>query len=1011
MSGPSRAAQGGLVDRARTIKFSFDGQVYEGHPGDTLASALLANGVSLMGRSFKYHRPRGVLAAGVEEPNALVGAGTGGRYEPNTRASDLFLYDGLVAVSQNRWPSLAFDVGALNSLIARFIPAGFYYKTFIGPPWLWKLYEHVIRRAAGLGAAPTEPEVDAFEHRAAFCDVLVAGAGPAGLAAALAAARGGARVILAEQDARLGGSLLGDEALIDGLPALDWIARTEAQLAQLGARVLKRTTAMGYYDHNQLTLIERRVEAGQAPGASGLAQRLWRVRAGRVILAQGAIERPILFSNNDQPGVILAGAAKVYARRYGVLPGRRVVVATNNDEAYAAALALADAGCEIVAILDSRSAAGSAIVAAARARFAVHLDADLISAKGAKQVTGAEAVVAGKPLSLEADLIAASGGFTPVVHLHMQAGGTLDWNETTGAFTPAIARQGQVSVGACAGREGLSEVLADGWLAGELAAAAAPSTASQSPSPKGGGIRTEGATAIAPPSGEGDQAQPDGGGQPRAQAKYDGPTNTLAHWTPAPGVNLKTAFVDPQNDVTAADLDLAWREGYRSVEHLKRYTTLGMATDQGKTSNLIGLARLAQAEGRPVPEVGLTTFRPPYTPTTLAALAGEATGQHMAPLRRTPLYTIHAAHNPPWQPVGYWQRPRAYPRAGETLAQAGLREARSVRTAVGMIDVSTLGKFEIAGPDAAALIERVCATPVAKLAVGRGRYTVMLREDGMVVDDGTVWRLGEQRYLLTSSTGGGDRMVGHLSYVRKILEPGYKVAVASVQERWGAVAVAGPLARAALAGLDLEPPAHMGLVRGQIGGLAVLVLAASYSGERAFEIYAPSHDLPRIWAVLQDAVTAHGGGLYGLEALELLRIEKGHIETGAEIDGRHTPGDLGLTKALRAKGGFVGAPALARPALSLPDRQRLVGLEAEDGGAIPEGAMLLSARGRKPEGHVTSAGRRVTAKGDIALGLLSAGPERVGETLLASSPTRGRTVRVSVVAPIFYDPEGARYRD
>jgi sarcosine oxidase subunit alpha len=986
MSGPSRAAGGGLIDRTKTIRFSFDGQSFEGHPGDSLASALLANGVSLMGRSFKYHRPRGVLAAGVEEPNALVSVGTGGRFEPNTRASDLFLYDGLEAVSQNRWPSLETDFGALNSLIARFIPAGFYYKTFLGPPWLWKLYEHFIRRAAGLGSAPTAAEVDAFEHRAAFCDVLVVGAGPAGLAAALAAAESGARVILAEQDARLGGGLLADPAPIDGQDGLAWIDGVESRLAALGARVLKRTTAAGYYDHNQLSLIERRVEAGQAPGAGGLAQRLWRVRAGRVILAQGSIERPLLFSNNDRPGVMLAQAAKTYARRYGVLPGRKVIVATNNDRAYGAALALADAGAEIVALLDSRKSADRPIFEAARARFPVHFDSALVAATGAKAVTGANALIAGQAQTFDADLIAVSGGFTPVVHLHMQAGGTLHWDETAGAFTPAIARQAQVSVGGSAGVEGLGAVLADGWRAGRAA--------------------------INPhPLEEPDQAKPDGGRPPLADAMFDGPSHAEAHWTPPAGVNLKTAFIDPQNDVTAADLDLAWREGYRSVEHLKRYTTLGMATDQGKTSNLLGLARLAQAEGRPVPEVGLTTFRPPYTPVTLATLAGEATGHHMAPQRRTPLDAIHAAHNPPWQPVGYWRRPRAYPQAGETLAEAGLREARAVRGAVGMIEVSTLGKFEIAGPDAARLIERVCATPVAKLAVGRGRYTVMLREDGMVVDDGTVWRLAEQRYLLTSSTGGGDRMVGHLSYVRKILDPSLKVAVASVQERWGAIAVAGPRAVAALTELGLAPPAHMGLARGGIDSLTVLVLAASYSGERAFEIYASSHDLPRIWAALQNAVTAQDGCLYGLEALELLRIEKGHIETGAEIDGRRTPGDLGLTRSLRAKGGFVGAPALDRPALHLPDRLRLVGLEAEDGAAIPEGAMLLTARGERPQGHVTSAGRRVLGEGGIALAMLSGGPERLDEILLATSPSRALAARVRVTAPIFYDAEGARYRD
>ncbi|MDR3506638.1 MAG: 2Fe-2S iron-sulfur cluster-binding protein, partial [Caulobacteraceae bacterium] len=811
MSGPTRAAAGGLIDRSRTLGFTFDGRAFQAHPGDTLASALLANGVSLMGRSFKYHRPRGVMAAGIEEPNALVQAGEGGRYEPNTRASDIFVYEGLKAVSQNRWPSLDFDVGAINSLGARFIPAGFYYKTFIGSPRKWLFFERFIRQAAGLGAAPSQAEVDGFEHRAAFCDVLVVGAGPAGLCAALAAASAGARVILAEQDNRLGGSLLRDEAVIDGLSGTDWADQAEQTLRQVGARVLKRTTAAGYYDHNMLTLIERRVEAGQTPGAGGLAQRLWRVRAGRVILAGGAIERPLLFSNNDRPGVMLSQAARTYLRRYGVLPGQRAIIATGNDDAYRTAIALAEAGAQIAAVLDSRARADSPLVQAARARFPVHLDAQLTKARGAKAVTGAEAVVAGRPLSLKADLICVSGGFTPVAHLHMQAGGTLDWDETSGAFTPALARQAEVSAGAAAGCEALSEVLADGWRAGLDAAAVAPSTASRFPSPKGGGM---------------DSA-------PVSTTPFDAATNAVAQWTPPAGVNLKTAFLDPQNDVTAADVDLAWREGYRSVEHLKRYTTLGMATDQGKTSNLLGLARLAKAEGRSVPQVGLTTFRPPYTPVTLAALAGEATGQHMAPVRRTPLFAVHAAHNPPWQPVGYWMRPRAYPRVGETLAEAGLREARTVRQTVGMIDVSTLGKFEIAGPDAAALIARVCATPIAKLAVGRGRYTVMLREDGMVADDGTVWRLSDQRFLLTSSTGGGDRMVGHLSYVRKILDPGLKVAVASVQERWGAIALAGPRARAVLEALGVTAPAHMGLTRGVIDGVAVLVLAASYSGERA----------------------------------------------------------------------------------------------------------------------------------------------------------------------------------
>jgi sarcosine oxidase subunit alpha len=979
MSG--RRTTGGLIDREHPIAFTFDGRRYTGFKGDTLASALLANGVTLFGRSFKYHRPRGVLTAGVEEPNALVGAGVGGRFEPNTRATDLLIYEGLVAVSQNRWPSLAFDIGAVNRLIARFIPAGFYYKTFFGGPRLWMLYEHFIRRAAGLGRTPQAPDADVFEHRAAFCDVLVVGSGPAGLSAAKAAANAGARVILVEQDDRLGGSLLRDGAVIDGQDAADWAEGVRAKVVAAGGKALTRTTAFGFWDHGLITLAERLVEAGQAPGPSGLAQRLWRVRARRVVLATGAIERPLLFAGNDTPGVMLSSAVRTYVKRFGVLPGSKVVIAAATDDAYLTALAIVDAGGEVAAILDARRAIDSEIVHRAAAAMPVHFDAKPLKALGGKGgVLGLEAVVGGQPMRFACDLIAVSGGFTPVTHLHMQAGGGLDWDEATAAFTPAKPRQNQISAGAAAGKDGLSDHLADGWAAGAEAAA----------------LAGFGTTPGAAPTGR--TTLPDASG---AGAAYD----------PAPDVHLKTAFVDYQNDVAAADLDLAWREGYRSVEHLKRYTTLGMATDQGKTSNLIGLARLAKAEGRPMPEVGLTTFRPPYTPTTLGLLAGEAVGGHVAPQRRLPLHDLHVARNPLWQPSGYWSRPRAFPQGSETLMEAALREARAVRTTLGLTDVSTLAKFEVVGPDAAAFLEIVCATTVAKLAVGRGRYTFMLREDGFVVDDGTVWRIGEDRYLLTSSTGGADRMVAHLSYVRKVLAPQLKVAVANVQEHWAAAALAGPLARGVIAGLlGPEPPRHMSAARGRIAGVEVWVLAASYSGERAFELYAPSHEMAPVWTALAEATESAGGALYGLEALELLRIEKGHIEVGAEIDGRRTPGDLGLLKMLNPRGGYVGWQGLARPALQAGDRQTFVGLEAD--GPIPEGAMLIPAQGAAPEGHVSSAGVRLTADGGgVALGLLTRGGERLGETLLAASPTRGRTVSVRVVAPHFHDPSGERYRD
>jgi len=978
-----RIPAGGRIDRTRTIAFTFDGQTYAGHPGDSLASALMANGVQLLGRSFKYHRPRGVMAAGVEEPNALVGVGTGGRFEPNTRATDLYLYDGLVAASQNRWPSLSFDLGAAIGAFSRFTPAGFYYKAFLGKPGLWKIYEHVIRHAAGLGQPPKAPDPDSYDHRAAFCDVLVVGAGPAGLAAALAASAAGARVMLVEQDAAAGGGLLRDPAELDGQDSDAWIAGAIGTLAARGVRVLTRTTAIGYWDHDLVTLAQRLTEPGQAPAPGTPAQRLWRVRARRVILATGAIERPLPFAGNDRPGVMLAQAVRTYVTRFGVSPGRRAVIAACNDDAYRTAIALAEAGSEIVAILDSRPARDSSIIRAAGARFPVRFEAQLLAAQGgAGGVTGVTAVTAGRQLHLTCDLVAMSGGFSPVAHLHMQAGGTLAWDEASGAFRPEQARQNQSTSGSAAGLDDLGEVLAQGWTTGLQAA-------------------------------EGLGQAPPTGSAPSARQAFPGTAASAAiGLSPAPGTDLKHAFVDFQNDVTLADIDLAWREGYRSVEHLKRYTTLGMATDQGKTSNIVGLARLAANEGRPVPQVGLTTFRPPYTPVSLGAMAGHATGFHMAPLRRPALYDLHAGRDPIWQPVGYWMRPRAYPLPGEDLHAAAMREARAVRTTVGWVDVSTLGKFEIAGPDAATFLERICATTVGKLALGRGRYTFMLREDGLVMDDGTVWRIGPDRYLLTSSTGGADRMAHHLAYVRQVLAPELKVAVAGVQEHWAGIAVAGPRATALLAALapDLDIPRHMSLARATVAGTPVLVLAASYSGERAFEIYAAAHEAAPVWTAIEAAGRALGGYAYGLEALEFLRIEKGHVVVGGEIDGRMTALDLGLNRIMNPARPFIGAAALERPVLQDPrGRLRLVGLESD--GPIPEGSMLVTHAPGEPEGHVTSAGPRVLGEGAVALAFLRDGGARLGETLIAWSPTRGVSARARVVEPVFYDPEGARYRD
>lgn len=915
------------------IRFTFDGRALTAKPGQTLAAALLDNGIKLVGRSFKYHRPRGILSAGVEEPNALVTVGTGGRAEPNTRATDLFVYEGMVAVSQNRWPSLPYDLGSALQLVSKALPAGFYYKTFFGPPKLWLFYEKFIRRAAGLGPAPLEADPDRYAQRAAFCDVLVVGSGRSGLIAARDAARAGKRVYLVEQDAELAPSLLRDPQEIEGLPGGQWAAQVAEEVRAAGGRVLTRTSASGLWDDQFICLSEKLVEPGQVP-ANGFTQRYWHVRAAEVVLATGTIERPLTFANNDRPGVMLSRAVRTYVRRFGVVPGRKVVVATTNDDAYETARALRDAGAEVVAVLDSRPAP-----AGQDSGFAVFNETGPLNAKGGKHgITGLTATVDGQERSFACDLLAMSGGFTPVVHLHMQGRGKLDWDEAAQAFVPGAIRQNVRTVGS----------------------AAAP-----------------------------------------AHAEVPGAQGHAKH-----------AFVDFQNDVTVADLDLAWREGYRSVEHLKRYTTLGMATDQGKTSNMAALDRIARREGMTVPQAGLTTFRPPYTPVSIGALAGASTGEHALPTRRPALFDLHAAKNPIWLNAGYWKRPRAYPVGNETLAQAGLREARAVRQSVGLCDVSTLAKFEVQGPDAVQFLERVCQTTVGKLAVGRGRYTFMAREDGLVFDDGTVWRLGEQRYLLTSSTGGASRMATWLSYVRNQLCADLRVSVVCVQEHYAAIAVAGPKSAGIMARLTgADAPRHMSVAETVIAGAPVLLMAASFSGERAFEVHFDAAHAEQVWNAIEAEVTAAGGAPYGLEAMELLRIEKGHMVVGPDIDGRLTADELGLGKMVNKARSWIGAATLERPDFADPMRKQLVGVEALDGGSIPEGSMLVRAVGEPAEGHVTASGLRVLEGGSIALAHLMGGQARHGEEIFAHSPTRKSTVRVRVTSPHFYDPAGERYRD
>jgi len=998
-----RMPAGGGVDRARTLAFEYDGVRYEGHAGDTLASALLANGVHLIGRSFKYHRPRGVVGAGVDEPNALVQLARGARAEPNVRATTQELYDGLVAASQNCWPSVRFDVGAINNAMSRFIPSGFYYKTFMWPPsprW-WLRYERVIRRAAGTGRAASAPDPDHYEHQYAHCDVLVIGAGPAGLAAARVAAHAGARVVLCDENPIVGGSLVGVATTIDGAAAADWIAAVGRDLAaHPDVTVLPRTTAFGHYDGNLVGLVERVADHLAAPPAHMPRQRLWKVRAGAVVLAAGAHERGIAYANNDLPGTLLAGAARIYVDRYGVRAGSNAVVFTNNDSAYATALALQRAGATIEAIVDARpesALAGALPRAAGAAGLPIVAGAAIAGAHGGRRVSAVDVVpFAGGPVRrVDCDLVCVSGGWNPAVHLFSQARGKLRYDEALATFVPADSPLPILPAGGANGRFDLAAALADGHAAG-LAAAAHAGCGSGAP--------------LAPP-----EAAPVAAGV------------LLPVWSIPRRHKSDKRFVDLQEDVTAEDVALAAREGYTSVEHLKRYTTLGMGPDQGKTSNVVGLALLAEATGRSLPEVGTTTFRPPYTPVTLGAFPGEAAGAHVEPTRHSAMHEWHIEHGARFVNAGLWKRPHSYPRPGESPDNAANREAKNVRANVGVVDVSTLGKIELQGADVAEFLNRVYINRWDTLAVGRCRYGVMLRDDGMVMDDGTTSRLAPSHFLMTTTTVNAAKVMQHLERLLQIDWPDLDVHVTSVTEQWAAAALSGPNARRVLAKLvdvDVTNEAFPFLAVGErhlraaTGPIPARLFRMSYSGELAYEIHVPADRGRAMWEAVIDAGAEFGIMPYGTEAMSTLRIEKGHVVIGPEADGRTTADDLGMGKLVNAAKWCVGKPLLSREALTVPERWQLVGLTAQHGApsvaGIPRAAKLVAdperALPNPMQGHVTSWCWSPHLEAWIALALLADGRARHGETLWAVSPLANAKVRVKVGPPCFIDPDGARLR-
>jgi len=993
-AGALRTPSGGRIDRGKPCRFTFDGVAYDGFAGDTLASALLANGVHLVGRSFKYHRPRGILGSGSEEPNALVTVvRDAARVTPNLRATQVELYDGLIAESQNRWPSLARDFGRINDKLSAFFPAGFYYKTFMWPRKAWKaLYEPVIRRAAGLGRAPVQPDPDRYAQRYAHCDVLIVGAGPAGIAAALTAADSGARVVLCDENSEFGGSLLADSSVsIDGMPATAWVRQAIATLAQ-NPRVtlLPRTTAFGYFPHNFVALQERLIDHLASAPANRPRERLWQVRARAVVLAAGAIERPLVFPGNDRPGILLAGAALTFLNRYGVRVGTRVVLVTSGDAAYQAALDLHAAGVTIAAIADLRpEAAGELPEAARRLGIDVRSSSTVLGTTGDLRVEGItlgqveNGRVQATP-TIACDVVLMSGGYTPSVHLFSQSRGKLEWRDEIKAFVPGASAECERSAGACRGVYGLAEVLADGAAAG---------------------------TASAP--------EPN-----RTPRRFDvsAPTLTSQPWL---GVlpqsdppSADKSFVDWQHDVTIRDLALATREGFRSIEHVKRYTTTGMATDQGKTSNLNALAIVAKSLDVPIPQVGLTAFRMPYTPVTFGAFAGISRGDLFDPVRTTPTHPWAEARGAVFENVGFWKRARYFPKAGEDMHAAVARECRAVRSAVGMFDASTLGKIEVAGPDAAEFMNRLYINNWSNLGVGRSRYGILLRDDGFIYDDGVMARTAADRFHVTTTTGGAPRVFAMMEDYRQTEWPELNVWLTSTTEQWAVIAVQGPDARRVLEslveGVDLSAPAlpHMSVARGRICGVPMLLFRVSFSGELGFEVNVPSDFGLGVWQAIHAAGQAYGITEYGTEAMHVLRAEKGYIIVGQDTDGTVTPDDAGLTWAIgKNKADFVGKRSLERASMKAATRKQFVGLRTKDPHTVlEEGAQVTARPGQKPPmellGHVTSSYASSVLGHSIALAMVAGGRARLGQTLYVPMPEGD--LEVEVVAPVFYDPKGER---
>lgn len=1006
MSQRNRLDKGGRIDRSRPLRFTFNGVGYQGFAGDTLAAALLANGVDIVNRSFKYARVRGIVAAGAEEPNAVVQLGaTEASQVPNVRATQQALYDGLVAGSTNGWPNVDRDLmGVIGKVGGKFMPPGFYYKTFMSPASMWPKYEKYIRKAAGLGRSPKERDPDIYDHINHHCDVLVIGAGPAGLAAALVAGRAGARVIVCDEQEEMGGSLLDSREPVDGHPAADWVAAVLRELAAMPeVRLLPRTTANGYHDHNFVTLHERRTEhlADIAPlqdGRRAVRARMHRVRAGQVILATGTHERPLVYANNDVPGNMIAGAVSTYIHRYAVVPGQRLVLSTSNDHAYRAALDWREAGREVVAIVDARENPDGDLVAEARKRgIRIITGSAVIETRGSRRVSSALVAkidvvgfkVRGSVEELACDTVASSGGYSPVVHLAAHTGARPEWRADILGFVPGKVK-GMIPAGGVNGVMALAEVLADGVEAGCRA------------------LTETGYKAVAVRLPEVRKVR-----EGKAAALYQVP-----HVKPA--MRAPKQFVDQQNDVTAAGIELATREGFESIEHVKRYTGMGFGTDQGKLGNINGMAIAARCLGQTIPETGTTVFRPNYTPITFGAIAGRHCREFFDPRRYTALHAWHVEHGAKFEEVGQWMRPWYFPRGNETMHEAVQRECRAVRENVGILDASTLGKIEIQGKDAREFLNRLYTNAWTKLDVGKARYGLMCKDDGMVMDDGVTACLGENHFHMTTTTGGAAAVLDWMEMWHQTEWPELEVYFNSVTDHWAAMALNGPNARKLLAELtdiDLsrEKFGFMDWREGTVAGVPARVFRISFTGELSYEINVQANHAMQVWKALFEKGEKYGLTPYGTETMHVLRAEKGFIIIGQDTDGSVTPEDLGMQWCVGYKKPYswIGRRALTRPDTKRADRKQLVGLKPLDSKMVlDEGAQIVLDKTltipMPMVGHVTSSYFSPTLGHSFALALLKGGSQRIGQTVYLPMAD-GRVHAAEVVSPVFYDPNGERH--